>query len=71
MQGKHILLLDLNYVKFNFDCKFLKPFQGNYSSTPSLSMHAFLLYLLDVLINLFPIFELLVYFYLYIYFSFF
>ena len=29
-------------------------------------MHAFLLYLLDVLIKLFPIFELLVYFYLYI-----
>ena len=28
MQGKHILLLDLNYVNFNFDCKFLKPFQG-------------------------------------------
>ena len=67
MQGKHILLLDLNYVKLILIVSFLKPFQGNYSSTPSLSMHAFLLYLLDVLINLFPIFELLVYFYLYIF----
>ena len=50
MQGKHILLLDLNYVNLILIVSSSKPFQGNYSSTPSLSMDAFLLYLLHVLI---------------------